>query len=1503
MQEILLLFYIVIIRCQKNTSFSNIEIKREFFLKYNNFKKSRNLLINSNSQKINKFITIFSPYDNVSFISSQNNQNGDLFIITNIEDCNSDKRLIYAVNSNGDNYFSDTEKPYKIFKIFNDTSTSYECNYYPEITPLIMKNKESLVSLSHRGGFESFDFELNQLFTVRKTYVFTDNSGIFKNTFIHLKFYNYSNYVLNSYIGKGSNRFYLQKIFFDRSNITKIKPKAINQTVIESALKNISISCFEVEDLISCLYSNLNHFYIITVFEIYNLNQVYNTTLVNNQISTEYIFSKCIYLKDYVGVYIYYLNNSNSPILILKKINIPDSSSFEYKISDYLGPIIINSENEFPLNNNYLYNDIIKLNDNNIIYISTDGNNEIIMIIMLKLLNFYKNALIYYFKIELTLYNMKIYKDMTVFNLKGFLGIGMTHFNYSLDESSTHSSYFLIGISSSVNPIIEENINVFIEENNYSINIQNLSFNIDNNIFGYSLNGIRIISSLNETNLGFYLFSTEKQVKIESNEKISLSDIITFKVVEALCIEKRIYSIIYESILIEANYSYLNSLSDKVEYYPRNSNLETYYQENNLYGRKAFLNINVNYCYKTCKTCSCYGNSLNNYCLTCSDEYPYFYNAANIIDGQLNNINNCLEHCPENYIPNKYNICTLYIETTIPSTISTTFPSAIPTIIITNIPTIIPSTISINITTIPTTIITPSHTDIITTFLNSIISISQTNSITSFSSGIFNIKTNNIRDISSSFVNDGVTHENIVSTFSDINFMNPSTIILEQNADYENNKTNCYSNKNNKIINQICFENFLDIINNIKQICYNHIIINGTENSFIYGYKIDDNTKNYIYEHDLIYIDFSNSLKEIKELYNLDNNTNIYTIIIDIPSKYNSSSTNDLSFMFFLENGTELNITKLTNLKINISFPMINLESLNYNYAAYFSEQGYDIYNINSIFYNDVCSPAYYGGNDITLNDRKLEIYPRNISINKNNCTYSSADLKNKRFSYECQFTELYNSEISYNENNVQESNFIKYFLDLINYKILICYNLLYNFDNYKKNAGIIVCIVDFCLTIPFIIAFLIFGRSIIRINLTKEIKEQKKKRNEIIKKQKLSKIKDNNKEKKATKLKIKLNRKMKKKEININKRLEKEKQNIEENKNSNKNKDKTKYKKKKKENNKINRNIIDNNKNNHFKNHIKNGKEKNNKKSKISNPIKKNRNSIKKIINFDNSKFKNSTNVNILAHKSQINLILPKNIKFIRTSNQNINFKLNKKSYINLKNKKTINFLINSKINIDDFDELSFKEAILLYNRNIFKLFIWKIFDKFEIIDIFINKKIKIILFSKFFLYLLIDLLLNALLYSDEVVSHKSHNNGKLEFILVITITLSSKIILSIIKYFLDKLMEFEEKINLIAENINELILLRILKKFLKEIIIKTILFLLIELCIIFFSYYYLLIFCTIYSQSQISLLKNYIFSIIEDILISLIITIIIIILRKLGLILKNKYLYNTSIYIDFHF
>ena len=158
-------------------------------------------------------------------------------------------------------------------------------------------------------------------------------------------------------------------------------------------------------------------------------------------------------------------------------------------------------------------------------------------------------------------------------------------------------------------------------------------------------------------------------------------------------------------------------------------------------------------------------------------------------------------------------------------------------------------------------------------------------------------------------------------------------------------------------------------------------------------------------------------------------------------------------------------------------------------------------------------------------------------------------------------------------------------------------------------------------------------------------------------------------------------------------------------------------------------------------------------------------------------------------------------------------------------------------------------------------------------------------------------------MLYTDQVVSHKSHNNGKLEILVVLTITIASKIILSIIKYFINFLIEFEEKLILIGEIRDEFIFFKILIKFIKEIVIKIILFLAIESAIIIFSFYYLLIFCTIYNKSQISLLLNYLTSLLEDIIINFIKVFIIIFTRKIGLYFKNKYFYNTSKYIDIHF
>ena len=978
---------------------------KEKNLEFKNYNISlyRNLMTNRDKQNLNNIINIYNPYNKVTYISSQNNQNGDLFILTNSESSN--KRIVYALKSDATNYFSDNS--YKIFDSEVNTSI-YGYNRYPMITPIKMKNNENLVSFSHEGCFEGFDLKEILWFPKVKNKLIIENSLIAKNTFIYLK--NYENYILKAYIAKGKDRLYIYKIYFKNINFTKYTPKISNETMIEGALKTCPVTCFENNDLIVCLYANSNFFYTISIFEIYNFNLVYNTTIDINTINSEELFSKCIYFKENIGAFIYFLDINSFPILTFKKLNKLNCSTFDYELVDYFGPISININNTYNLGNSYIYNDIIRMNNNSLAYISTDEESEIIIIILIILLNNDKNALLNYFKIDLkNLYNLKIYKDITIFKLKGFLGIGMTHYNFTSSETETYSSYFIIGMSSfNQEKIIEEN-DVFDEENIYILNTNSLEIKIENNLFGYSSNGLRIISKLSKKTFGFYLYSNNNNKLIKSNEILSFSEEIIFKLVNESCVKKQDYSIIFESVISEPSYNDLISLADSVEYFPtNNTDLNSYYEPKELYGKRLTFSFSVVNCYKTCQSCSCYGNNYNHSCLNCSSQYPYLYNEEGFL--------NCLESCPENYIPDNNNLCILKVDTTIieNNDTGTTDNLSIETAIIEN------------------------------------------------------------------------------SDSSNTDFLNPNPTVIK------NNNSSCSNNGKNKIINEICFENYYEISKYIKNISDNHIIMNVKSNSNIYGYEIRNESEEYCIGNNLIYIDLLDSLNEIRNKFNLGNETNIYLLIIDIPYNYSGSSINDFSFVLLLENGTELNISEISNLKVDISIPILDLDSLNYDYAIYFAKQGYDIYNSSSSFYTDLCSPANLGKNDITLKDRQSEIYPNNI--NKNNCSYKNVDLNSKRFSYECQIVGDYSSVID-EEEDFQDNNFFTYFLDLINYKILICNNIFYDLKYYKNNVGLIVCLVDLFLSIPLILIYLIWGIQKIRIDMHNEIQKSKKIIHQIIKK------------------------------------------------------------------------------------------------------------------------------------------------------------------------------------------------------------------------------------------------------------------------------------------------------------------------------------------------------------------------------------------------------------------
>jgi hypothetical protein len=294
------------------------------------------------------------------------------------------------------------------------------------------------------------------------------------------------------------------------------------------------------------------------------------------------------------------------------------------------------------------------------------------------------------------------------------------------------------------------------------------------------------------------------------------------------------------------------------------------------------------------------------------------------------------------------------------------------------------------------------------------------------------------------------------------------------------------------------------------------------------------------------------------------------------------------------------------------------------------------------------------------------------------------------------------------------------------------------------------------------------------------------------------------------------------------------------------------------------------------------------------------------KTAKFKTKKYNNSSNNVIILTGNYINVdtktkLAPKKLRFEAI---NKNFLNPKKS----KNKTPL-FVSESDEESQNEDsqglnELPFSKALREDKRSIFQLFKSILFEKLELINIFIsNPRIRIICIGEYILSLLFDFFFNALLYSDDVVSQKYHNNGELDTTVSLMISLLSNIISSIVCNIIEYSKGVEERLEQILEIRREYKYLYALNQLLKFLKLKMFLFILNEIILVAACFYYIVIFCIVYSKSQMSLLINYLYSLLEGLIKSLIVTATIVICRQLGLIFKSSYIYNTSKYINENF
>ena len=612
----------------------------------------------------------------------------------------------------------------------------------------------------------------------------------------------------------------------------------------------------------------------------------------------------------------------------------------------------------------------------------------------------------------------------------------------------------------------------------------------------------------------------------------------------------------------------------------------------------------------------------------------------------------------------------------------------------------------------------------------------------------------------------------------------------------------------------------------------------------IYMYNMDNIEELKGQYNNLTFIEMSeDKKKELLKNFGVDENEDLFVFISDYPSNNNSkTATSNYSYIFLLGNGTSLNLSEIDgDFDIKVTVPIRDLELANYKYALEFSNEGYDIYDKDGDFYNNICSPAYIHNNDITLKDRKIEIYPNNVTLCKDNCEYKETDLDDQRMVCICQLSIGNSYEASSNDDFSKEKDHnevFEYILDNINYKIFQCYSLILSLNNLVNNPAFYTIISIFIICVVCSIVFATIGYTTIRISMFKEIPTKLRLREHVIEFLREMKNKNNKKDEiKPTPPKRNI-----------------EFQNI--------------------ENTEINKEpeykfiqstekiMLSEKKNN--LNHKKRNKKQ----------------------NFVDNKMTTEENLNkytITKKSGDEELIYKENLK-IEEKEEKIQKNLKKKSI--------------------NYNRTPFTQALREDKRNLCQVFKSLLIEKIELCNVYFGNEIyRAIILSQYLLNLLINFFFNTLFYSDEIVSQKYHNNGKLDLVVTLVLSLLSNIITSIFVHYIDNPKIIEEKLRIISEVRDEKRFLYWLNKYLKSLKQKIIIFIIIEIIIIIGSLYYITIFFIVYSKARISLLINYLVSLFEVLLKSIGISLTITLMRKLSIYYKNSYIYNASKFIDINF
>ena len=1347
----------------------NYKIFYFYFLKVFLFLFLSKIFVNPSS--INKLIRLGDDdfrYCRFSYLSS-----GDMILDTSSYPVSKERRF-FGLKTDGRFYFNSAdneEAPYCSINVDHEDGRiegeSYRINLIS--TNSEYNGKEVILGISKAADevhyVEIYDLENRNMITKFLTTEIFGN--IYSDYFSITKSPDETNNIYTiAYVDKQPSEFYIKikKTYFRFDTILRYIHK--NEYDIPTGDQRI-LSCFYTQEILFylCYYlsADAHNLRIRTYDQAFTEKK--KLTIYEAREPAKYnskTFFKGIHLKGAIGVFTYYKIDKNYPTISILKCDI-NGNLDPYK--SFSG-IDLHKEEDF--NKDVNLNDIIKLNDFQICYISVNGEDKTkFKIIIFTLYKDDSLMNIRYYNNEMwNNYGVRIFLNLKADIYKNFIALGFSNCpQYQCYRSieDTHFSSLIIFSYPNSNDI---NLNIISHlymseekiENGFKINFEEILV-IENNVFGYVYKGTKIMNFPTGINLKYM----ETGNDIEDGTIVNKDEYVIFYFEENGEYSKRNYTFEFVFIVEEDNYDNLIDNVNMTNYdYSRGSdggeakNEKNYYTKHEYIGKHSYFNIIISdELVSDCHNDLCDLCFINYTCITCK------YNTT---------FNGNIKNCKSPFSP------TTIITTNIESTIVEN---------------------NINIPQNPSTII--------------------------------NILPTIPKIISSTFQNQESTEEDILAKKYNGKMTN------EQIGEIYNKLKNKISPNANEIIET---ENVIFQISTLE---------------------VQKNNNN----PNISSIDLKDCERLLKQQEGLKDNEELIVLKTDIKSE-------DLSktyVQYEIYNPKTLKSVQMDickNISISVSVPIFLDENTKAMYAS-MSQSGYNLFNLNDSFYNDICSTyTTENGTDLTLADRKNLIYDNsgNISLCQDGCTFESYNLTTRKAQCDCSI------QIEKTVTDPAKINFNKKFADTFfntlknsNFLVLKCYKLVFSLKGQTKNIGsYLMTGITFIFIILMLVYIIngnkklnIFIQTILKLKLhninKKNIShnsENKKNKNPIqmADKKNTNKIKENNKDKinNNNKNENKINSKNNNKNNNI-KNQNKNSINIIQNKNRNNSK-KEASKKNKNENSKLN------------------NKEKGKKVKNI--PPKRKQKNTDNIYNR-----KSYDNLISIEKQTQDNLKSQKNIVKVKNKNKNI---FNIKNNIQIIHKSNTTKTIDnkhknktSKMNLDkqeikkltdeELNSLEYEQAILIDKRNYFQYYFSLLKKKHLILFAFwpakdynlVAVKISLLLLA-FSLYFTI----NGFFFSDSTMNKINEEKGAFNIILQIPPILYSAFISAIINMIL-KLLSLTEKQILVIKSEKNFNMARKKSNSIKTCLkIKITIFFILSFIFMLFFWYFISCFCAVYKNTQ---------------------------------------------------